>query len=725
MTEPIILSIAEPIFLKTTKEINALWYGTLEVKKDDYLKTQSYLEFDDEYWVVRRIRKKMISGLVTFLCTIEHNMCELNNKSVAAFETTTSPQVLLTTLLSGTGWTVGIVGVTGNKRVRSKKRISVLRSLWLMAAEWNGEFDFHSKTRTVDFKSEIGTVTEQPIRYDKNTDYIVREEDATELVTRLYIYGDDDITCQSVNPTGLEYIDSANIGLYHEPIEDTVYTTIADVTNLYNYGLAYLDLYDDEIFRYEINIADMTVFRIWSTEGIHLGDTAKVQNTDLNLNIAVRVKKIIKDFIDPNQSIIELDNVHDNLARRLANWYDKLTEIAPYDDEPGYTDPGNTPGGDTDPYENPIPVSGLYEITTVGNLRWAGVRKVIQDSKGWFHACWEGANDVVTYGRSVDGGRTWVNTHIGIPYDIYTTFDEPAICLGNEDEIYITCASSGTGLAAFGVILLYISTDSGNSWANPIQIPFGNYLVRWMGQSNIAVDSAGDICVVGMVTRDWGHAYFVKSSNNGASWTTEVEIPSPDIIYLTSKFSYAISESGVHHFAFTILKNGVSTIYTCNSVNGGATWQHLRTLQIGGTHPYIAIGQLDYDLYCVWIYNQRVYYSKCVGTTWTTPIAISDDTGWVSSATISLDNNDNIYVVYTQLTGSAKYQVKLKVFKNGAWGAESVRTTTETNKTYVHLVHARYPIISGLRPCVMVGGFAVIYNDENAIKFWVNAEQIF
>ncbi|GAJ19583.1 unnamed protein product, partial [marine sediment metagenome] len=68
------------------------------------------------------------------------------------------------------------------------------------------------------------------IRCDKNSDYIEREKDTTGLITRLYLFGRDDITIESVNPTEKPYLDSPHISDYKNIKPYPLYTNITDKT---------------------------------------------------------------------------------------------------------------------------------------------------------------------------------------------------------------------------------------------------------------------------------------------------------------------------------------------------------------------------------------------------------------------------------------------------------------------------------------------------------------
>src|SRR5690606_21980956 len=86
--------------------------------------------------------------------------------------------------------------------LHTDKRVSRLEALNRLAEISGGEIYFNSTDRTVDLKREVGTFTGLQIRYDKNSDYIAREMDSTNLVTRTYPIGSDN---RVINQTTISY----------------------------------------------------------------------------------------------------------------------------------------------------------------------------------------------------------------------------------------------------------------------------------------------------------------------------------------------------------------------------------------------------------------------------------------------------------------------------------------------------------------------------------------
>ena len=297
--EASIVSITKPINLKITKEVNSLWFANLDIEKDDYIAPDCYVEFDDELYIVKKISERKDKGKIFYRVHLEHYMTELLDLTVAAFDyESKTPTYLLTAFLGGTDWNVGTVNLTSSIDLKSDRRITILKALTLLAEECKGELDF-LENRVVDLKSQIGSNTQLHLRYDKNCDYIEKISDTSQLCTRLYCYGRDNLTIESVNG-GIEYLDSAYINNYKYRKEKTIYTNISDADDLKTYAEVYLAIYEVPFLTYKVNLADLAKRKIWQHEIINLGDTLRIYDDELNLNVKVRVKKIIKDYVSEN-----------------------------------------------------------------------------------------------------------------------------------------------------------------------------------------------------------------------------------------------------------------------------------------------------------------------------------------------------------------------------------------------------------------------------------------
>ncbi len=193
-----IVSIASPISCKVTKEINGMWYADMRILPDDYIGVENYVDIDGEEYIVKSLKKIKSGGQYYYDVNLYHNMSELADLTIDRFSYLKSVSDLLTLLLAGSGWTAGTVDITETVSLITDRRTTILEALNNLAEKCNGELYYHSKTRIVDLKREIGTNTGLHIRYDKNADYIEKEQNSSDLVTRIYPLGSDNYTLNTL-----------------------------------------------------------------------------------------------------------------------------------------------------------------------------------------------------------------------------------------------------------------------------------------------------------------------------------------------------------------------------------------------------------------------------------------------------------------------------------------------------------------------------------------------
>ncbi len=126
MAKPIIKSITAPLGLVTTREINGMWFADFEIRKNDYVKPECYIEFDKELYICKKIEKIKGRGKFTYGGRINHLMDELNDFSIESFRyNNISCEIALANVLSGTTWSVGNVDDLGLEDVYSSLSNSI------------------------------------------------------------------------------------------------------------------------------------------------------------------------------------------------------------------------------------------------------------------------------------------------------------------------------------------------------------------------------------------------------------------------------------------------------------------------------------------------------------------------------------------------------------------------------------------------------------------------
>jgi hypothetical protein len=85
---------------------------------------------------------------------------------------------------------------------------------------------------------------------------------------------------------------------------------------------------------YKVKACDLSkvIEDTWENETINLGDTARVYDKDLGLNVDVRIKKITKNLLDPSDMDLELANKSYNITDIQAQVAKQLSYAMPFED---------------------------------------------------------------------------------------------------------------------------------------------------------------------------------------------------------------------------------------------------------------------------------------------------------------------------------------------------------------------------------------------------------
>jgi len=274
----------------------------------------------------------------------------------------------------------------------------------------------------------------------------------------------------------------------------------------------------------------------------------------------------------------------------------------------------------------------MIQVINITNDNYDHYRPVIAiDSSGNIHIVWYGdiSSSIsiyqIRYIKSTDGGNTWTNP-INITNESYSQF-YPAIAIDSYNNIYVVWEGSSVASPTLHQVRFSKSTDGGNTWSNPIDITSGSYP---NGSPSLAIDSSNNI-----------HLAFIGESS--------------------------ISPSNFQ-------------IRYCKSLDGGNTWSNpvnITNENYDQSEPAIAIDKLG-NLHIVWDgenptnpnYNQ-IRYSKSTdsGTTWSSPLNITNDSNYVQhEPRIAIDSSNIIYVIWSGECSESPDNFQLRYSKSTDWG---------------------------------------------------------
>jgi phage minor structural protein len=270
---------------------------------------------------------------------------ELSHKRISGYEKESIKcENLLTDLLKNTGWKIGTVDAKFINMSRAFENSSNSLEAVIQAGDTFGAIiEWNTQNRTISFRDieDIGKFKGLSVNYGKLLKSISRTRTTDELVTRLYIYGNEDISIHSVNPTGQSYIE--DFSFYMFPFERDANKNVLKKSHFMSDGLCnalldqahFLSLESDNIKAMVDSItAKQSLIIIEESELYGLGldmesinyrlDTAKaVENQSLITQI--EAEKVLKQSeINNQQSFVnqlksELLTIQLNLESKRAS----------------------------------------------------------------------------------------------------------------------------------------------------------------------------------------------------------------------------------------------------------------------------------------------------------------------------------------------------------------------------------------------------------------------
>jgi hypothetical protein len=296
----------------------------------------------------------------------------------------------------------------------------------------------------------------------------------------------------------------------------------------------------------------------------------------------------------------------------------------------------------------------LYKRSTNGGTTWTTKRLTWTSEHSWWPAIAIGPNDHIQvvyqdytpgnfeiyHKKSTNGGATWTTKRI-----TWTSSDSfiPYVAVDSNNHIHVVWQDWDPGNAE---ILYKKSTNGGATWTT-------KRLTWTSGTSTapeIAVDSSQHFHVVWQdETPGNEEIYYKKSTDGGATWSTK---------RLTQNSGYsrdpsiAIDSNDYIHLVWWDSTPGSFEAFYKKSTNGGATWTTKR-LTWNSTAlwwPDIAVDSNNHLHVIYWervINNYELYHKRSTngGTTWATKrLTWNSGNSWFSSVAIS--PNDHIHVVW-------------------------------------------------------------------------------
>jgi phage minor structural protein len=222
----------------------------------------------------------------------------------------------LEAILLGTIWTAQQVPTSVGTFSMDAADASILDLIWQWAKVTGNEVRFESFRNMVDLIPQVGSTKPIVFHYGRNLTGVKRTAKAP-AVTRLYVYGRTDLGITNSTTGGVDYIEDYSyytgqgislpdaIRLYRK---DEIYSddSFIDEASLYAAGQARLAVLAQPLITYEISVLDLTRLMGRPDFDFKCGDTVRVFDSVLEIDVAARVSRKVTYPYEPARNKVEL-----------------------------------------------------------------------------------------------------------------------------------------------------------------------------------------------------------------------------------------------------------------------------------------------------------------------------------------------------------------------------------------------------------------------------------
>jgi len=394
------------------------------------IQSDCFIKYDGHIFIVRELEEIRDSEGLVVSVFCEHIISELIDGYVPEQTlTNVTLQNALNTLLAGTRFAATVSSVSGAKTIDLAEgtTLSAIRQLLnTFKAEMSCAGLPSPSNFALTVQPQIGSNNGVQIRYRKNLLSSRRKTDAKSVITRLYCYGKDDISIESI--TGdRPYIDSQYINSYQRPKVGVLrLTDITSPAELHQAGLDYLAEHEVERITYDFDVVDLKNVEViqgqtyGEFERFGVGDTVRVIDEELGINVTARVVEVEQYPLDERKNRVVLAN----FVQTIIDNVNKVQVLETFQNNVQHKGKLNTTQltGTINALQNGIKGSGAFQNATVQQDKGILLENTKTDSDD-YGALYLGTNLFAIASDKVNGDWNWrtFGTGKGFKADEITT----------------------------------------------------------------------------------------------------------------------------------------------------------------------------------------------------------------------------------------------------------------------------------------------------------------
>jgi len=347
--------------------------------KWEFIQNEVIVEFDDKFYLIKNpIDKLTEDNKLISNVQCKEMAIELSSKYVQFLDAkppvdtpkTISEIITLVLSVSNSGWVLGEIdsSLLADSRTFTFEWKTALECLYDIIQKYNGDVIIGGTTESLngylDFDISWDSINNKWVKkvnvlmpnsyfglqfkYNKNIKSIERQSDSNYLSTRIYPFGKDNLSINNIatelspisnasdpsypsyesHTLGQSYIDNFEYFLsqgytYQECLDNFIYEhrfvsdSYVNEADLYNDAKQILNKSCYPKLNYNLNIVDLSVLTEYSYERFVVGDTVRIIDEDLGIDVNGIVLNVNRNYDNPHLTSVEVTNFTENVSNKI------------------------------------------------------------------------------------------------------------------------------------------------------------------------------------------------------------------------------------------------------------------------------------------------------------------------------------------------------------------------------------------------------------------------
>lgn len=285
--------------------------------KREFIQNENIVQMFDTLYVIREIvERKKDRVTEVFAEAIWYDLQYADILTETDFEDELASNIM-ESALQGTGWGVGTVEFTSRRSLTVDIDTNRLELLGEVEELFNGELEFDTQAQLVHLRRPIGEHSGASIMFEKNAEDIEALYDTKDLITRLYIYGREDMSIEDAND-GIEYVENYQ---YTDLVRVRTYKDdrFTNPFHLKEVAEEALETMSKPRASYTISMADLSSRAGLEHEDFKIGSIVRIYDEELGIDLETRIMSWDYNVIEPYNTSLTLESKAKTLSELLAD----------------------------------------------------------------------------------------------------------------------------------------------------------------------------------------------------------------------------------------------------------------------------------------------------------------------------------------------------------------------------------------------------------------------